>query len=65
MRLHDAFEKWPNGNPLLQLRQDCRQEYRVILYAKGDLHGATALADELQVEDMLAVEHNRVANQNW
>jgi hypothetical protein len=26
VRLHDAFEKWPNGNPLLQLRQNCCQE---------------------------------------
>jgi hypothetical protein len=24
--LHSVEKKWPNGNPLLQLRQDCRQE---------------------------------------
>src|SRR6266446_259545 len=28
-------------------------EYHVILYAKGDLHGATAPADELPIEDIL------------
>ena len=34
------------------------REIRVILYAKADSFCATALADELSVEDILAVEHD-------
>ena len=34
------------------------REIRVILYAKADPFCATALADELSVEDILAVEHD-------
>jgi hypothetical protein len=34
------------------------REIRVILYAKADLFCATALADELSVEDILAIEHD-------
>jgi hypothetical protein len=29
----------------------------VILYAKGDLHGAAVPADELPIEDILTVKH--------
>jgi len=34
------------------------REIRVILYAKADSFCATALADELSVEDILAIEHD-------
>ena len=34
------------------------REIRVILYAKDDPFWATALADELSIEDILAVEHD-------
>ena len=34
------------------------REIRVILYAKDDPFCATALADELSVEDILAIEHD-------
>jgi hypothetical protein len=34
------------------------REIRVILYAKADAFCATALADELSVEDILAIEHD-------
>jgi hypothetical protein len=34
------------------------RQIRVILYAKGALHGAPAPADELPIEDVLAVEHD-------
>ena len=34
------------------------REIRVILYANADLFCATALADELSVEDILAIEHD-------
>ena len=37
-----------------------KSEYRVILYAKDDPFCATALADELPIEDILAVEHDIV-----
>jgi hypothetical protein len=33
-------------------------QIRVILYAKGTLHGATAPADELSIEDILTVKHD-------
>src|SRR5258707_13542418 len=36
------------------------REIRVILYAKDDPFCATALADELPIEDKLAVEHDIV-----
>ena len=36
------------------------REIRVILYAKDDPFCATALADELPIEDILAVEHDIV-----
>ena len=36
----------------------CTREIRVILYAKDDPFCATALADELPIEDILAVEHD-------
>ena len=36
------------------------REIRVILYAKDDPFCATALADELSIEDILAVEHDIV-----
>jgi hypothetical protein len=32
----------------------------VILYAKGDLHGATVTADKLPIEDILTVKHDVV-----
>ena len=34
------------------------RQIRVILYAKGALHGATASADELPIEDILTVKHD-------
>jgi hypothetical protein len=34
------------------------RQIRVILYAKGTLHGATAPADELSIEDILTVKHD-------
>jgi hypothetical protein len=34
------------------------REIRVILYVKADSFYATALADELSVEDILAIEHD-------
>jgi hypothetical protein len=44
---------------LIRLVRDDRaskgtRQIRVILYAKGDLHGARAPADELPIEDILA-----------
>jgi hypothetical protein len=33
-------------------------QIRVILYAKATFHGARAPADELPIEDILAVEHD-------
>ena len=44
-------------NPLDSGKKGTRQ-IRVILYAKGDLHGARAPADELPIEDIPTVEHN-------
>jgi hypothetical protein len=42
---------------MFRLSQGTR-EIRVILYAKADSFCATALADELSVEDILAIEHD-------
>jgi hypothetical protein len=40
------------------LRDKGTREIRVILYAKDDSFCATALADELSIEEVLAVEHD-------
>jgi hypothetical protein len=34
------------------------RQIRVILYAEGALHGATAPADELPIEEILTVKHD-------
>jgi hypothetical protein len=44
--------------PILTPGKKGTREIRVILYAKADSFCATALADELSVEDILAVEHD-------
>ena len=36
------------------------RQIHVILYAKGDLHGATVTADKLPIEDILTVKHDVV-----
>jgi hypothetical protein len=47
-------------SPWLVGAQKGTREIRVILYAKDDPFCATALADELPIEDILAVEHDIV-----
>jgi hypothetical protein len=48
------FAEAPSG---CQRRFEGTREIRVILYAKDDPFCAAALADELSVEDTLAIEH--------
>src|SRR5271165_7303688 len=53
-------EEWLANITNLKTRRAYKgtREIRVILYAKADSFCATAMADELSVEDILAIEHD-------
>jgi len=51
--LTEKMQEW-----VITQRQQGTREIRVILYAKADSFCATAMADELSVEDLLAIEHD-------
>jgi hypothetical protein len=53
-----ALERRPDALVFSSLSIKGTREIRVILYAKADSFCATALADELSVEDTLAIEHD-------
>ena len=55
-----GFEGDSRPKVSLLIKRRYTREIRVILYAKDDPFCATALADELRIEDILAVEHDIV-----
>ena len=55
-----GFEGDSRPKVSLLIKRRYTREIRVILYAKDDPFCATALADELPIEDILAVEHDIV-----